>query len=175
MICMRPRRTFLIDGNNLLHAARAHDPERPVGRLVLCHRLGAWAKRYRHRVRIVFDGPAPAPGLAAQIDESQVEVVYSGAETSADDVLLDLLRREARGPRLAVVSSDRQIVRAARARRAQSIRSDAFWARVLQDIARPPPTSPDPLHKRRGLTAEQTQRWIEELGLEDLPDDGPAI
>lgn len=163
----------VIDGNNLLHAARdAEDPDRLVGRSMMCDRLGAWARRRREQVHVVFDGPAPSAPLAGQIGHPAIQTTYSGAGVSADAVVNDIIQTTSAPRRLVVVSSDREVARAAKRRRAIAIRSDEFWASVRRDLARPEPPRLEPEEKEAGLSPEATAGWLEEFGLNELSEDG---
>jgi hypothetical protein len=162
----RPEVPVVIDGNNLLYAARAAEDSGPlVGRSMLCSAVGEWASRRGERVRVVFDGPSPGKERAKQIADSRLQVTYSGG-VSADAALIGILNTDSAARRLLVVSSDREIVRAAKRRRARPIRSDEFWALVKQDLSRPPSKSPEPVEKKQGLDAERTEEWVREFGLE---------
>jgi predicted RNA-binding protein with PIN domain len=164
----------LIDGNNLLFAALDNDPERPPSRSTLCCLLGQWARRTGEKVAIIFDGPVPDQALSRQISDPDVAVGYSGG-VSADDILARTINADSAPRLLRVVSSDREIALVARRRKAKSVRSDAFWAMVLRDLARPPPQPAEPSEKRRGLKADAAERWLHELGLEDgQPDTDPG-
>ena len=157
----------IIDGNNLLHAARDAELTGPsVGRSILCDAVGQWACRRAERVHVVFDGPWPDRQLASQIGNSEIRVSYSGKAT-ADAELINILETDSAARRLLVVSSDREIARAAKRRRAKSIRSDEFWALLKQDLARPLPRPTEPREKRRGLEPAATEEWLREFGLDD--------
>ncbi len=156
----------LIDGNNLLHAAlEMEDPERPIGRSMLCDHLGRWAQRRREQVHVVFDGPAPAPNLARQIGHRDIKVSYSGAGVSADAVLNEIIETDSAARRLIVVSTDRAIARVARRRRAEVVRSAEFWSALKKDLARPLPQRTEPEEKEAGLSPDATQQWLDEFGL----------
>ena len=155
----------LIDGNNLLCAARDTNPERPPSRSTLCLRLGQWARRTGEKVAIIFDGPAPSQQRARQISDPSIAVNYSGSGVSADDVIIKMIGADSAARLLLVVSSDREIKRAARRRKAKTMRSDAFWARLHRDLARSKPQPLEPPEKRRGLRTGDTERWLRELGL----------
>lgn len=158
----------LIDGNNLLFAARdVEDPERPLGRSKLCEMLGRWARRRGEKVHVVFDGPAPTPGLARQIGDPDIAVDYSGGGVSADARLIEILERDSAARRLLVVSSDREIRRAAKRRRARAIRSDVFWSALKRDLSRPVVRPLEPPEKGRGLGPDATERWLREFGLDE--------
>jgi predicted RNA-binding protein with PIN domain len=156
---------ILIDGNNLLFAARDEDPERPIGRSKLCEILGRWACRRGQKVHVVFDGPAPTAGLAEQIGDPSIAVDYSGSGVSADARLRDILEGDSAARRLLVVSSDREIVRAAKRRRACPVASDEFWNMVQRDLSQPERESLEPPEKRRGLGPGVGEDWLRELGL----------
>ncbi|MFO0838270.1 MAG: NYN domain-containing protein [Phycisphaerae bacterium] len=157
---------ILIDGNNLLHAAQAiGEPDEVLARSALCRRLGDWTRRTRQPVRIVFDGTPPAPSLARQIADPDVDVIFSGPH-SADERIKQLLTEDSAARRLIVVSTDHEVSAAARQRRARPMRSDEFWRRVLKDLSRPQRAALEPPEKRAGEGRAQTDEWLREWGLE---------
>jgi hypothetical protein len=118
------------------------------------------------RVCIVFDGPAPRPARAQQIGGPDIQVTFSGAGISADAVLADIIQADSAARRMLVVSTDREVARVAKRRRARHVRSEDFWTLVQRDLARPVQTRREPPEKRAGLSAEAVQRWLDEFGLE---------
>lgn len=154
----------LIDGNNLLFAARDADPDKPVGRARLCELIGRWSRRTGQRAAIIFDGPTPPEELAAQIADRDVEVGYSEAE-KADTLIVARIQGDSAPRRLIVVSTDREIARVAHRRRATPMRSDEFWDLVVADLSRPPQVPLEPIEKRRGLSKGQAEQWMRELGI----------
>jgi len=157
----------LIDGNNLLFAVRNATPQRPASRPTLCLHLGQWARRTRQKVTVVFDGPKPSRQRAQQIGAPGIAVSFSGSGVSADDIIIALINSDSAPRRLVVVSSDRQVMRAARRRRAQAIGAAEFWSRLERDLARPRPRRLEPPEKRRGLRADEADRWMRELGMDE--------
>lgn len=157
----------VIDGNNLLYAARNVEAASSllVGRSMLCDAVGKWAQQRQERVHIVFDGPAPNAALARQIGHPAVEVSYSGAGISADAVVSNIIETDSAARRLLVVSSDRAIVRVAKRRRARPIRSEEFWKLLKSDLARRPPRRSEPEEKEAGLGPDATEAWLDEFGL----------
>lgn len=157
----------LIDGNNLLYAARAEDGVEPrTGRYLLCQALGQWAQRTGEKVHVIFDGPSPPPDLARQIGHDAIRVSYSGAGNDADTAVIRELESDSAARRLIVVSSDRQIVRVARRRRARPEKSEEFWHRVCRELARQVPAPAEPVEKRDGLAPQQSSEWLAEFGLD---------
>lgn len=158
----------LVDGNNLIYAARQVDPtDLLIGRSLLCAKLGHWARRRRERVHVVFDGPRPDEPLAQQIGDPALTVTYSGRGVSADRRIHELIAADSAPRRLVVVSSDREVMAAARRRDARPVRADDFWRIVLADLARPEPQPLEPPEKREGLAPEQTEEWLRDFGLGD--------
>ncbi len=163
---------ILIDGNNLLHAARdIEDPERPLGRAQLCQILADWATRVGVTIQLVFDGPQPPDGFAEQIRrQSGLEVRFSGGGVRADDVLIAMIDADSSIRRKIVVSSDREIARAARRRKAKAERSEAFWRRVRRDRSRQPEPRPsEPDQKRSGLGPDDLDDWLRTFGMDQDP------
>ena len=164
----------VIDGNNLLFAARAAGTSSLlIGRSMLCHGVARWAKRCGERVHIVFDGPAPDAALASQIANPAIEVSYSGAGRTADAVVTYLIETDSAARRVLVVSSDRAIMRAAKRRRARPIRSEEFWSALVRELARPVPDRAEPKEKEAGLSPEATAQWLEVFGLNEAPPRSP--
>ena len=157
----------LVDGNNLLHAAQdVEDPDHPLGRARLCEFLSVWARRTGERVAVVFDGPAPGEALGQQIGGSDISVTYSGRGVSADAVLIELIEEDSAARRLIVVTSDRAIAKAARRRRARPVRSPDFWEGLRAELAKPVRRPLEPPAKRRGLTADESEWWLRQMGLD---------
>ena len=160
MIALVP---YLIDGNNLMFALSEVHGE--VGRQGLCRLLCDLAAAAQ-RVHVVFDGPPP-DGPANQGDQTSLTVDYAAGRT-ADALIREHSAAESAPRRLTVVSTDRQIRRAARRRRCPAVTSEEFAQSLL---AMPHPDekspSPEPPEKRRGLSPEQTQKWLREFGFDE--------
>lgn len=152
----------LIDGNNLLYAANDAEPEHPPSRSAVCRMLGDWVRAgFERKVHVVFDGAGPDGERARQIGDSDIQVTYSGRGVSADEVILRLLRQDPAPRRLRVVSTDHVIAKAARARRASSVRSDDFWRRLRREWreARRPeaPAAPE---KPDSVSPSELEEWL---------------
>ncbi len=167
LLLWSPEVPVVIDGNNLLHAARAAEALSPllIGRSMLCDALGRWAEKCNERVCVVFDGPAPNAALARQIGHRAVDVRYSGVGVQADAVVAQIVEADSAARRLVVVSSDRAVIHAAKRRRARPVRSEDFWVKVRADLARPPPRAAEPREKEAGLSPDDAQQWLDEFGL----------
>jgi predicted RNA-binding protein with PIN domain len=183
---------YLIDGYNLLFSGAGRRPrderemEAARGELVrLLQRLHA---ARRGRSILVFDCRKPffLFGLPRRSRAGDVEIRFAASDSSADDLLREMIReaRDAQGT--TVVTSDREILDDADARGIRSVGAKAFWA-VLQEGgaaeegrqagkaagARPaargtrgaPPAPPEPDAKRQGLTGSEVDYWMKEFGM----------
>lgn len=133
---------ILVDGNNLLHAARDRGFFPLVGRETLVRIIAHWAKQSGTIVTIVFDGPAPASGLARQMAIAGVEVRYSAPRT-ADDDIVEAVARATRPRELGVVTADRAIRAEATRRKCQCLDITVFLEQ-LDEAWRQRPPSPRP-------------------------------
>jgi predicted RNA-binding protein with PIN domain len=153
---------LLIDGHNLigqLPDLRLDDPEDEAK---LVARLRAYCARTGKRVTVVFDRGLPG-GRSGGLSGGGVEVVFASAGHAADGILRERIR-QARDPRgLTVVTSDRQIIAAARARGAQVTRSEEFAPHL-----RAPRTADGDGEGGGGkdvhLSAEDVEEWLDIFG-----------
>ena len=163
---------LLIDGNNLIYALHRVGPG--LGRGGLCKLLAVLAEPGRRgllageRICVVFDGAAPRGPLAKQMRHDRLEVMYSAPRT-ADELIAERVAADSAPRRLTVVSSDREIRRAARRRRCKLAGSDEFADALVSASARSERRPPaEPPEKRRGcLTPAETRAWMRELGLSE--------
>lgn len=135
------------------------------GQSAICGMLGELAGR-GESVCVVFDGPAPNPSLAVQMEDIRVESLYGGRR-EADDVIIERIAADTAPRRLTVVSSDRQIRTAARKRRCNVLTSEQFAPILLSVAEETPPAPTEPPEKRKGLTPEQTRKWLREFGFDE--------
>jgi predicted RNA-binding protein with PIN domain len=156
---------YLIDGNNLMHAAAERGL--PADRLGLCEVLAELLLRAGERVAVIFDGPEPSASEARAIDRTGIEVAYSGHK-AADRLILAAIGADTAPRRLTVVSTDREIRSAARKRRCRCVTSEDFAVELRRSRNGDPPSdkSSEPDEKRQGLSEEQTRKWLEEFGFD---------
>jgi len=157
---------YLIDGNNLIFALAEVGPE--VNRVGLCELLAGLVTAGQ-KVRVVFDGPPPAPPGGQRIAETGVTATFCPAGP-ADSEIIAAIESDSAPRLLTVVSSDRQIRRAAAKRKCVSVTSEEFARRLSQMLrvaGEPAGGGGEPHEKRNGLTADDIRRWLDEFGLEE--------
>ena len=120
----------VIDGNNLLHAMRAHAPIPLVGRETMVKVIERWARQGDDRVTLVLDGRPPAGAMAKQMASSRIDVRFSAGKT-ADDVIVDIIHRAAAPTNLRVVSADTAIKYEAKLRGCAAVSSLDFISELF--------------------------------------------
>ena len=155
----------IIDGHNLLRAIQKVDEDsESISDVQLCYTVGRFLKLTGEKGEIVFDGTGP-PDKSRFDNISNLEVFFAGLATDADTVIEDKIRASTAPKRLTVVSSDRRLRDAARARKAASVKSQVFWDNVQKQLRRKR-TIKEPEAKRRGLTESETRQWLKFFDLE---------
>jgi hypothetical protein len=123
------------------------------------------SSRYaRRQAVLVCDGTPPREPEPAPRTAPGIAVRYAGPERSADDVIRAILDASSAPRAVLLVSSDRELRRAARRRRARSVPSPEFLRELVHDearggrrhVVRPMPPVP--------LDRPALARWMEEFG-----------
>ena len=155
---------FIIDGHNLLHAiCKIEDDREAIGDVELCRTVGKYLKLTGRKGEIIFDGTGPPDkSIFDRIDG--VEVLFAGRGTDADAVIEEKIKANTAPKRLTIVSSDRRLRKAARARKAAAVKSDVFWNNIQRQLSRKRRTR-EPPAKRQGLSEGETKQWLEFFGL----------
>ncbi|MHC4060756.1 MAG: NYN domain-containing protein [Planctomycetota bacterium] len=155
----------IIDGNNLLWAVHeVGDDSEQTDRLRLCCIVGRYLKLAGETGQIVFDGAGP-PDKTAFDNITSLEVFFAGLSAEADEVIEDKIKASTAPRRLTVVSSDRRLRAAARARKAGAVKSETFWNQLRTMFTRGR-TDKEPAAKRWGLSEIETEQWLRFFGIE---------
>ena len=151
---------FLIDGHNLIGKTpglRLDDPDDEQKLIVL---LRGYLTRLKKKGVVFFD--RGLLGGAAKWSNAVLEVRFAPSPKTADDLIVERLRR-AKNPRgLTVVTSDRDVAEAAKHAGAAVVDAQTF----AQAMLAPPPS---PSTKEKGLSADEVKMW-EELFKRRPPD-----
>jgi hypothetical protein len=147
---------LLIDGHNLIGRLSDLRLGDPGDEAQLVARLRTYRARTGKRVTVFFDQGLPG-GRSRELSGGGVEVVFASTGHTADGILRERIRRS-RDPRgLTVVTSDRAIIAAARARGARVIRSEEFAAQLRT------PRSVK-VEEDVHLSAEEVEEWLRAFG-----------
>jgi len=155
----------IIDGHNLLHSiVKISEEAGSISDVQLCRIIGRYLKLMGEKGELVFDGTGPRDKSGFD-NISNLEVFFAGFGSDADTVIEDKIKASTAPRRLTVVSSDRRLRDAARARKATAVKSEVFWSNLRKQLRRKK-TFKEPTAKRRGLSESETKQWLEFFGLE---------
>ncbi len=166
---------LLIDGYNLLHAAGIIPRGIGPGTLerartaLLNYLAAAIGPEQLPRTTIVFDAAERLPELPRTTEHSGMKVHFAAGYADADTLIEELIRGHSAPRQLTVVSSDHQVQRAARRRRARSVDSDVWFAGVAAQrrSAQQPGTQAMPARPPVPLLKEDVEYWIRWFGGEE--------
>ncbi len=123
---------LLIDGHNLIGRMPDLSLEDPDDEAALVQRLRRYCWRHRRRATVVFDAGIPG-GRSLALSSPEVQVVFAPAGRTADALLCERIRRARDPAGLIVISSDRSVQAAARARGARVIPAEDFATELIAD------------------------------------------
>jgi predicted RNA-binding protein with PIN domain len=148
---------LLIDGHNLIGQTSDLRLDDPDDEAKLVARLRTYCARENKRAIVVFDHGLPG-GWSEVLSGAGVKVVFASAGRDADSILRERIRN-ARDPRaLMVISSDREVVAAAKAGKVRVTRAEVFAAR-LGAPARTAESEQGPQ-----LSPEEVEEWMQIFG-----------
>jgi len=156
---------LIIDGYNLLHSiVKLSEDPGSVTDVQLCWVISRYLKVVGEKGEIVFDGTGPRD--KSQFDNiANLEVFFAGLGSDADTVIETKIKASTAPKRLSIVSSDRRLRDAARARKATAVKSEVFWDNLQKQLRRKRPAK-EPEAKRMGLSESETKQWLEFFGIE---------
>ncbi|UCF15378.1 MAG: NYN domain-containing protein [Phycisphaerales bacterium] len=130
----------------------------------LCRIVGRYLRIIGRSGEMIFDGTGPRDKSGFD-NIDNLEVLFAGFGTDTDTVIEDKISVSTAPKRLTIVSSDRRLQKAARARKATSIKAEVFWADLQKQLSQKRATK-EPAAKHRGLSTGETKKWLEYFGLE---------
>ncbi|MDH5739371.1 MAG: NYN domain-containing protein [Nitrospira sp.] len=126
---------LIIDGYNLLGGSGIRSGHSESSREMLLHDLAAYRHRKRHSITVVFDGWQQGRSTEQREHRAGVQVIYSKRGERADQVIQRLAREY--GTDCAIVSSDHEIINAARAHGAFVMGAQEFAEKIRGSSSAP--------------------------------------
>lgn len=179
---------LLIDTSNVLHVTGVLPSHLAGLDLPGLARLISTSRYSKRRAVLVSDGVGPRAAVGGVSDDRSddgapqpvntapsgrevagLDVVYSGADREADDVIELLIARDSAPRRLLVVSTDRRLVRAAKRRRARSLTSEDFLRQIAGDSERKPKPELPGFAAQVPLNSYAVGYWMALFGYSDDP------
>ncbi len=173
--------SLLIDGYNLMHAAGIVG--RGTGRGFLERSRLAVLNFVVESIdpaeipvtTVVFDAQNAPPGLPRELNHRGIKVRFAAGYANADELIEELIERDSAPRRLTVVSSDHQLHRAARRRKAKAIDSDLWYAETI--ARRRERQHKRPAHQAKPptpLAQSEVEFWLAKFGPPAKTKDAPA-
>ncbi len=157
-----PPLPLIIDTYNVLHVTGVLPGELAVGEPESLAKLIAGSRFAGDAVWLVCDG---VPRGALRVGRIVIE--GAGPGRSADDHIIEFLARNSAPRRVTVVTSDRGIVKRAKARGAECVKSEVFLAMLAEDARKTKtkkPTLPDP-RRSVPLNGREVSGWMALFGI----------
>lgn len=125
----------------------------------LCRAVGRYLKQVRETGELIFDGTGPRDKTDFD-NVDGVEVLWAGLGTDTDTVIEGKITANTAPRSLVVVSSDNRLRKAARVRKAISVKSEDFWVELVRELGRKRVVD-EPSGKRGGLSDAETEQWLD--------------
>jgi len=158
---------LIVDGHNLIPRIPGIDLSDPDDEDQLIQLLQDYCRLRRKKVEVFFD-KAP-PGRAGIQKLGSVRAHFVRDEMDADTAIMAYLQKLGKGAKnVQVVSSDRQVLAAARAAHAAVISAEAFaadWAGLTED-------QPELDPRNRLLSEDEVKSWEQLFRRGHPPEDG---
>jgi predicted RNA-binding protein with PIN domain len=168
---------LLVDAFNVIRAQWVLPPKRRGMDVHDLIRLIARSRFADRRLRVVVDGrPGPQWLRHGVFDTlsghawtrvARAEVVFSGRDHEADDLIEEILARS-EGLKITVVSSDRRLIAAAGAAGADQIGNGSFLRLLNEDLDRAESAARPGLDDDAPLDTHAVARWMREFGYEPI-------
>ena len=162
---------YILDGYNIIFsgdiASRRCGPDELAGARHQLVRLAARLRRKtRARITIFFDGGEEGAHHPRRHTEGGVEIVFSHVDSSADDDIIDHLRRTTGQRTLVVVSDDNAVRRGARRARARAMGTTQFLKEVSRALSAGK-HAPEPPVKYQGISEHEVAWWKDYFNIDD--------
>ncbi len=156
---------YLIDGHNLIAAMPDISLDDPDDEVKLILRLKSWAvARRKRKVTVIFDGGLPG-GYEQRLSTSQINVIFAPEGRTADSLLIRRIKKVPNPPEYTLVSSDRMIQEAAKARKMRFITSAEFTQKLTEKEQPAPKPIKQPADEP-ALSSDEIAQWLELFGPE---------
>ncbi len=149
---------WLIDGHNLIGQMPGLRLDDPDDEAKLVEHLRRYRARTGHRLTVIFD-----PGQSYRSPETKKQggltIQFAAAGQTADQLIIQRLRRVENPQEFRVVSSDRAVQQAAQQARVKVVNSAEFARQLLQElVARADEEQADRVNRQ--LSEAEVDEWL---------------
>lgn len=117
---------YLIDGYNLIGKIPGISFADPAKEEKLVLYLGNRLQKQNDAFDLIFDGKRTESLFGSQYQTSRFRIKFTPSDQSADDYLIEYMEKIRQKTGVVIVSSDRQIIQAAKNFRIQTMKSESF-------------------------------------------------
>lgn len=154
---------YVLDAYNIIFsggiASRHCDGDQLASaRHQLIHIASRLRAKTRARIKVFFDGGEEGAHHPRRHTEGGVEIIFSEVDSSADDDIIEHLRRTTGTRTLVVVSDDNAVKRAARRARAKSMGTAQFLKEASRALSAGE-HAPEPPVKYAGISEHEVAWW----------------
>ena len=157
---------YLIDGHNLIAKIPDIFLEDPNDEAKLVIRLRRWtAAGNKRKISLFFDGGLPG-GQEPYLSSPSVNVIFATVGTTADELMINRIKRLQNPTEYTLVSSDREVKRAAAMRKIQTISASAFASELIQETGqnfsgRNDSNETEDAKRESRLNDQEVAEWLE--------------
>jgi len=162
----------LIDGYNLYNYVKNLYEQQQQVHLTLatfCELIESFAKRAHQKTTIIFDGNQPYEMKYEMPKLAYTKLIYTGHNKSADEFIEEQIATSSAPKLLTIVSSDREILSAAKKRKCTLLTSNDYWQIIAKELTRKK-IAPLPREKHKGLSSSELNYWLKTFGLDEQSD-----
>lgn len=154
---------LIIDGYNVIEAARELFKKMPAlenRRDHLLRMIHSTPQLRNQIIIVVFDGSSPR-GTPKKYRHHNIQIIFSGDQQEADQVIQDMIRKEASGKSLHIISSDHEIQNTARDHHTRSSSSQKFWQQLRQNRSGQNNSKNTNNIREQEISKREVQEWLE--------------
>jgi predicted RNA-binding protein with PIN domain len=149
---------YILDGYNVIGASKSIDLSMPDKENALIQELASFAQHAKRKLTVVFDGKSPDFKWKSQYRSQGINVVLTDADETADAYIIRHLKKKEHKQSLIVVSSDNEILLAAKHAHVKAIRSSTFWEHVSDTMSECSPNTP------KTMSEHDVNAWLDIFG-----------
>jgi predicted RNA-binding protein with PIN domain len=150
---------YLIDGSNFIGYASPRNLKDPQAKYRLVSRLLIFQRLKKTRVLLVFDGTPDLNLIDEKFQKKNFSIIFPPFGANADETIKEIISKQTDLRRFFVVSSDQEIKRFAKSKRANSLSSKEF-NRELQATLKEHRKSLEIEKKVTSLSPLEINQWL---------------
>jgi predicted RNA-binding protein with PIN domain len=131
----------------------------------LLNLLASFQIKTAKKIVIIFDNRKglALPGKIQKSSTSKLEIIFTSPQRSADEVIIDYVRKSSNPKGIRVITSDNYIQNEIRRLCASSSSSEEFLEEINKEFTKP--IEAEYPQKTKGISREEAKVWLKKFGL----------